>query len=103
MTEQELNYFDAASTGVLISRISQDVVSVLDTYVDKLNNYVQLAAQTIAGLVMSSCLMWRMTLVGLAGLPVCAAVWAIGDTKINKVWEEFRNTSMATAAQAEEL
>jgi hypothetical protein len=26
-------------------------------------------------------------------LLVCAAVWAIGEAKINKVWEEFRDTS----------
>jgi ABC-type multidrug transport system fused ATPase/permease subunit len=101
--EQELDYFDATSTGVLISRISQDSVYVLDTYVDKLNNFVQFAAQTIAGLVMLFCLTWQVTLVGRAGLPVCAAVWAIGEAKINKVWEEFRDTSTATAAQAEQL
>jgi ABC-type multidrug transport system fused ATPase/permease subunit len=50
ITEQELDYFDATSTGVLISRTSQDSVYVLDTYVDKLNNCVQFAAQAIAGL-----------------------------------------------------
>jgi ABC-type multidrug transport system fused ATPase/permease subunit len=103
ITEQELGYFDATSTGVLISRISEDVVYVLDTYVDKLNNCVQFAAQTIAKLVMSFCLTWQVTLVGWAGLPVCAAVWAIGEAKIHKVWEEFRGTSMATVAQAGEL
>jgi hypothetical protein len=58
ITEQELDYFDATSTGILISRICQDVVYVLDTYVDKLNNYVQFAAQTIVRLVMSFCLAW---------------------------------------------
>jgi ABC-type multidrug transport system fused ATPase/permease subunit len=103
ITEQELDYFDAASTGVLISRISHDAVYGLDTYVDKLNNCVRFAAQTIAGLVMSFRLTWQVTMVGRAGLPVCAAVWAIGEAKINKVWEEFRETSTATGAQAEEL
>jgi type IV secretory pathway TrbL component len=53
ITEQALDYFDAASTGVLISRIFEDVVYLLDTCFDKLNNYVQFAAQTIAGLMMS--------------------------------------------------
>jgi type VI protein secretion system component Hcp len=52
ITEQELDYFDAALTGVLISRISEDVVYVLDTDVYK-PNCVQFAAQTIAGLMMS--------------------------------------------------
>jgi ABC-type multidrug transport system fused ATPase/permease subunit len=74
ITEQKLDYFDATSTGVLISQISQDVVYVLDTYADKFNNCVQFAAQTIAGLVMSFCLTWQVTLVGRARLPVCAAV-----------------------------
>jgi hypothetical protein len=58
ITEQELDYFDATSTGILISWISEDVVYVLDTYVDKLNNYIQFAAQTIARLVMLFCLTW---------------------------------------------
>jgi ABC-type multidrug transport system fused ATPase/permease subunit len=39
--EQELDYFDVASTGVLISWISEDVVYVLNTYIDKLNNCIQ--------------------------------------------------------------
>jgi hypothetical protein len=41
ITGQELQYVDATSTGVLISRISQDVVYVLDTYVNKLKSCVQ--------------------------------------------------------------
>jgi ABC-type multidrug transport system fused ATPase/permease subunit len=101
--EQELDYFDAMSTGVLISRLSEDVVYVLDTYVDKLNNCIQFAAQTIGGLAISFYLTWQVTLVGLAVLPVCAAVWALGEAKINKLWLEFRDTSTATAAQAEEV
>jgi ABC-type multidrug transport system fused ATPase/permease subunit len=103
ITEQELNYFDATSTSVLISWISHDVVYMLDTYVNELNNCVQFAAQTITGIVISFRLTWQVTLVGRAGLPVCAAVWAIGEAKINKMWEEFRARSTATAAQAEEL
>jgi ABC-type multidrug transport system fused ATPase/permease subunit len=102
ITEQELDSCDAASTGVLVSRISEDVVYALDTSVYK-PNCVQFAAQTIAGLVMSFCLTWQVTLVRRAGLPVCATIWEIGEAKINKVWEEFRDTSTATAAQVEEL
>jgi ABC-type multidrug transport system fused ATPase/permease subunit len=83
--EQELDYFDATSTGIFISRLSEDVVYVLDTYVDKLNNCLQFAAQTITGLVISFYLTWQVTLVGVAVVPVCAAVWALGEAKINKL------------------
>jgi ABC-type multidrug transport system fused ATPase/permease subunit len=51
--EQELDYFDATSTGVLISRISEDVANVLNTYVDKLNDCIQFWTQAVAGLAIA--------------------------------------------------
>jgi ABC-type multidrug transport system fused ATPase/permease subunit len=47
--EQELDYFDATSTGVLISRISEDVANVLNTYVDKRNNCIQFGCRQWSG------------------------------------------------------
>jgi ABC-type multidrug transport system fused ATPase/permease subunit len=74
--EQELDYFDATSTGVLISRISQDVVYVLNTYVDKLNNCIQFGMQAVAGLAIAFYLTWQVSLIGP---PSCRCVWASGS------------------------
>jgi ABC-type multidrug transport system fused ATPase/permease subunit len=101
--EQELEYFDAESTGVLISRISEDGVYVLNTYGDKLNNCIQFGMQAVVGLAIAFYLTWHESLIGLSGLPMCAIIWIIGESRINKLWEEFRDTPTATAAQVEEL
>jgi ABC-type multidrug transport system fused ATPase/permease subunit len=101
--EQELNYFDATSTGVLISRISEEVVYVLNTSGDKLNNCIQFGMQAVAGLAIAFYLTWHVSLIGLSVLPMCTIIWIIGESRINKLWEEFRDTSTATAPQAEEV
>jgi ABC-type multidrug transport system fused ATPase/permease subunit len=101
--EQELDYFDATSTGVLISPVSEDVVSMLNTYVDKLNNCIKFGMQAVAGLAIAFSLTWQVSLIGLSVLPMCITIWIIGESRINKLWEEFRDTSTAAAAQAEEV
>jgi ABC-type multidrug transport system fused ATPase/permease subunit len=53
IVEQELDYFDATLSDVLISRISEDVVYVLNSYVDKLNNCIQFGMQAVAGLAIA--------------------------------------------------
>jgi hypothetical protein len=92
ITEQGLEYFNATATGVLISRISQGVVYVLDTYVDKLNNCVQFAAQMIARLVMSFCLTWQVILVGRAGrsniIEWMAATWDRIEPTLREIAQE---------------
>jgi hypothetical protein len=44
-----------------------------------------------------------VSLIGLSVLPMCTVIWIIGEGRINKLWEEFRDISTATAAQAEEV
>jgi ABC-type multidrug transport system fused ATPase/permease subunit len=34
---------------------------------------------------------------------MCTVIWIIGEGRINKLWAEFRDTTTATAAQAEEV
>jgi ABC-type multidrug transport system fused ATPase/permease subunit len=101
--EQELDCFDAASTGVLISRISEDVANVLNTYVDKLNNCIKFGMQAVTGLAIAFYLTWQVSLIGLSVLPMRTVIWIIGEGRINKLWEKFRDTSTAIAAQAEEV
>jgi ATP-binding cassette subfamily B (MDR/TAP) protein 11 len=81
----ELDYFDATSTGVLISRIFEDLVCVLNTYVDKLNNCIQFGMQAVAGLAIAFYLTWHVSLIGLSVLPMCTVIWIIGKGRINKL------------------
>jgi ABC-type multidrug transport system fused ATPase/permease subunit len=101
--EQEFDYFDQTSTGVLISRLSEDVVYVLETYVEKFNNCIQFASQALGGVIIAMCITWRVTLVALTILPLGAIIWGVGEAMINRLWLEFRDTSTRTAARAEEI
>jgi ABC-type multidrug transport system fused ATPase/permease subunit len=83
--EQKLDYFDATSTCVLISRISEDVAPVLDTSVNKLNNCIQFGMQAVAGLAIAFYLTWQVSLTRLSALPMCTVIWIIGEGRINKL------------------
>jgi ATP-binding cassette subfamily B (MDR/TAP) protein 10 len=57
--EQDIAYFDKTPTGLLVSRLSEDVVLVLQTYTDKLNNSIQYLSQIVGAVVLSMSVSWR--------------------------------------------
>jgi ABC-type multidrug transport system fused ATPase/permease subunit len=57
--EQELEFFDSASTGVLISSLSGDVVFVFIMYAAKFNGAISQFSQAFGGLIISVIISWR--------------------------------------------
>lgn len=47
----EIDYFDQTSTGVMISRLSEDIMILRETYVDKACQVTQNVVQAVAGAV----------------------------------------------------
>jgi ABC-type multidrug transport system fused ATPase/permease subunit len=101
--EQELDYFDETSTGVLISRLSEDVVFVLDTYIDKVSTCLQYFAQIVGGIGIGLSTSWRVTFVTLGLLPISVVIYYVSEYLINELWLEFRDNSKSSDAQAEEV
>jgi ABC-type multidrug transport system fused ATPase/permease subunit len=101
--EQDIAYFDKTSTGVLISRLSEDVIFVLQTYADRLNSCLQNVASIAGGILISLIISWRVTLIVIMIVPLAIATYFVSEHKVNKLWKEFRDKSKSTATQAEEV
>ncbi|KAH0794678.1 ABC transporter family protein [Histomonas meleagridis] len=103
LVRQDIPYFDKVPTGVLVGRIGEDVVLIRETYVDKFSQVIQSAAQSIAGIILSFCTVWRVTLVCCVVIPICAVIYIIGSKCIDKLWVEYNDSSTACSTKAEEV
>lgn len=103
LMKQEIPYFDSTTTGILVSRISEDVTFALETYIMKFQDSIQFQAQILAGLILAFVLSWRLALIALAPYPICVIIYVICEKYASKLWLEFRDSSAAAASKAEEV
>ena len=103
LLRQEMSYFDEVSSGVLISRISEDVTFALDTYITKVQDSLIFAGQILSGLILSLVIEWRLGLIVLAIYPICALIYGVGEYYASKLWLEFRDSSSKAVSKAEEV
>jgi ABC-type multidrug transport system fused ATPase/permease subunit len=62
LLEKDISYFDLVPTGLLVSRLSQDVTLLFQVYIDKMLTGVQEIAQSVAGIIMGLATMWQVAL-----------------------------------------
>ncbi|OHT13464.1 ABC transporter family protein [Tritrichomonas foetus] len=103
LLKQEIEYFDSVSTGVLVSRISEDVTFALDTYIGKVQDFIFFNATIVTSIIFSFVACWRLALISLAAYPLCLLVYVIGEKSAQKLWIQFRDSSEIAASKAEEV
>lgn len=103
LMKQEISYFDSTTTGILVSRISEDVTFSLETYISKFLEALQFQSTIISCLIFSFIISWRMTLISFASYPLCIFVFIIGEYKAKKLWVLFRDSSAVASSKAEEV
>jgi ABC-type multidrug transport system fused ATPase/permease subunit len=101
--EQEIEFFDEISTGILLSRLSEDITFVLDTYIEKVQICIQYSSQIIFAILFSFIICWRPSLIILFILPVSTVTYFIGEHCVNKLWLQFRDRSNESSTHAEEI
>lgn len=103
LLKMEISYYDTTTTGVLVSRISEDVTFAIETYMSKFQDNVQADAQILAGIVISFVLCWRLALIALVPFALCAIVYPVAERYSSKVWETYKDVSAAAGSKAEEV
>ena len=103
LVKQDIPYFDKVPTGVLVGRIAEDVVLIREVYVDKFSQVIQSGAQSLAGIILAFCTVWRVTLVCCVVIPISATIFIIGSKCIEKLWVEYNDSSTACSTKAEEV
>ena len=103
LMNQPIDYFDKSSTGVLISRLSEDVALCRETYIDKSLQVLQGLVQAVSGIVMAFCTSWLISLILLITCPLVLITFYIGEKVVDGLWEEYNQQSTTAAAKAEEV
>jgi ABC-type multidrug transport system fused ATPase/permease subunit len=98
----EVDYFDKIPTGMMVSRISEDVMTMRETYIDKGAQTVQGACQAISGIVYVLIRSWLVSLVAIGCVPLIILVFVLGEKMIEKIWIEYSAAATANSNKAEE-
>lgn len=101
--KQDVAFFDRTASGILIARLSEDIALIRGTYIDKLLGIVSNLIQALACLVLAFVYSWKVTLVGIAFVPVVGGVYFFATKMVGKAFVRFIDTSSKAAAQAEEV
>jgi ABC-type multidrug transport system fused ATPase/permease subunit len=102
LMELDIPFFDINPTGILVSRLSEDVTLVRETYIDKGLTINQSMARSVIGIILALCPVWRGTLVCLPAVPLAAVTYVVGEYFVERQWFKFNDQSMVNSAKAEE-
>ena len=103
LIKQSMTFYDKNSTGLLISRISEDVIVIQRTFLELLFDVVLNLTFSLAGLVISIVTCWKAGLVAMCAIPVIFIVFFLAELYVDKVWRKFNDTTTLTATKAEEV
>jgi ABC-type multidrug transport system fused ATPase/permease subunit len=100
---KDVSFFDITPTGILISRLSQDVTLLFQVYMDKSLQALQLSVQAIAGMIMALVTMWQVGLPCLGVVGICCGIYLFGEHILDKLWDEYNENSSFATSKAEEV
>ncbi|OHS97813.1 ABC transporter family protein [Tritrichomonas foetus] len=103
LINQDISYFDKTSTGIMMSRISEDVTLVRQTYIEKFIQIIQMSAQTVASIILAFIYSWKVSLVAFSGTILIGLCFWLGEKFVDKMWTSFNDTTSAAASKAEEV
>jgi ABC-type multidrug transport system fused ATPase/permease subunit len=100
---RDISYFDLTPTGILISRLSQDVTLLFQVYVEKSLKAVQLCMQSLAGIGFQFATMWQVALPCFGVLVIVCVVYFAGERILDKLWDQYNENSSCATSKAEEV
>jgi ABC-type multidrug transport system fused ATPase/permease subunit len=101
--EQEIDFFDQTKTGILVSRLSEDVTYVTECYYDKLLQFAESMINVIMGIIFTVISSWLIFVIVLALSPILFIIYYIGERMIKKHNQDFFSSSSDCVGHAEEI
>ena len=103
LMEQEIAFFDGKQTGVLLSRLSDDVPSATAIYIMYIVEMVRVVFQWISGLIIGLLQSWKVTLIAMVCLPLHTLTQRLGNSLLDKLYMSENEKSTKVSAKAEEI
>lgn len=101
--EQDITYYDEHLTGVILSRLQDDVEVACSAYTEKVLSIVRTVFQWFSGLIISISQSWKVTIIMCCCLPFYAMSQVFGNKVIDKLWLTYNERNTRVSAKAEEI
>lgn len=99
----EVDYFDKTSTGVMVSRISEDAVMMKETYVDKACQVTQNVVQAVGGVIYAFTVNWQVSFIGVGAVILIIVAFLTSEHFISRLWDEYSSASTSNTSKAQEI
>lgn len=99
----DISYFDQYQTGSLLDRITTDCMTMSSIYMEKFIIMSTDLTQTVAGVVLSFIVSWRVTIASFIVFPVCIVAFFVCEYFIGRLWEKYNNATNNAGSKAEEV
>ena len=103
LMRQPIEYFDERSTGVLMSRLTEDIALVNEVYFGRVMTILLGLGQVLANLILVFTTSWMISLIVIVSLPLVVLTHYFGEKIIESYWEQHNNRSTSANSQAEQV
>ena len=100
---QDITFFEENQTGIILSRLTDDISNVHRAYTEKVLSFIRVIFQWVFGLIVFLFQSWKVTLFTLISFPLYALVHHFGNKSIDKLWLLYNERNTAVSAKAEEI
>ena len=100
--KQPIEFFDRTPTGILMSRMTEDVAIVSRTYIENAFNIVQFFTQIITSIIVLFYTSWIIALISIAFLPFLFLVYFCSGRIIGFLFMKYQECITIASCKAEE-
>ena len=101
--DQSVTFFDEKTTGILLSRISEDVANLQRVYLEMLADFIMNFSALVAGVVITFVISWKLTLISFTIIPVLIILISLTDKYAGKQWGIYYSEADTASSRAQEV
>jgi ABC-type multidrug transport system fused ATPase/permease subunit len=100
---QDVTFYDDKTTGLILSRLTDDISEACHAYTGTLVRFVRLGFAWIIGFVVCMSQSWKATVIVAVSLPFYAVTNRYGNVLIERLWFQYNEKQTTASAKAEEI
>lgn len=101
--EQDITYFDQHQTGVILSRLTDDVSNACDNYADNITLFAYYFAQLFSGTVICFFHSWKVTFFAIGCFPIYFLSEYLSVKYVDRLYLKYNDKRTNVSAKAEEI
>ena len=101
--DQDITFFDSTLTGVILSRLNDDVTNSCDALSQIFFDFLYCLVDFVIGIIICFTQSWKITLIVFFCFPIYGLSQLIGNKYINRLYINYNDKSTKALSKAEEI